>query len=443
VIDKRNIINFLFILSLPVYGVGTYIAAAFSPTIGFAFCYSPALAILLFYTIDLLYKRDFSFRLSAVYFLMLLFQLSAIVSLFIAMAKGLPETTLHLTISRAICIIAPFHAFIVVCLYNDNCRERLCRLTLWSLTGLLVINLVAYFGLGLTNALHSIDGRLNLPFFDGLYSGANILAITDLLILHYLLKAWKDPVKFVSLGAYFVFNFVLFYLINSRLSTLILFLVLLLLFFRGIRSSVVYFVSLLTIPILLSSGVLLYRILQQPIFVSLIQRVELEDVTTFNGRAYLWADAIDWLLHDQRGLLLGNGYKGHYFLDLVPDVVKLWNAEDSYQLHLHSTSLETLVCQGVVFYLVLCVLTFFVWRFYRRKHIEGAEEGAFFPVVIFLLFILQVDTFLYLDSMGFVIFALLMSQVVIRSPRAVTNETSAAAMPVPYDGFSTRDVVSV
>ena len=443
-IDKRDIINFLFIVSFPVYGIGSYIAATLSPSVGYFVSISPHLLIILFYCIDLVYKRTFTLRLNAAYVLMLVFQLSCIASLFIALANNLPEANLRLTIGRAISMITPFHAFIVVALYNDQHPDDLPRLTLLSLSLLLAINLIGYYGLGWTNAFHSIEGRLSLPFFDGFYSGANVLAIINIVVLYYLFISWRKTLLFLSLLAYFTFNFVLFYLINSRLSMLIFLLVVALVFSKLIRVKLIYFLSLLTIPFLLNSSMFLYEILQHPVFASLVQRVDINDVTTFNGRAYLWQDAMDWLYYDQRGLLFGNGYKGHYFLDLIPDVVTLWNAEDSHHLHLHSTSLETLVSQGVVFFLILCLVFYLTYSYYRERHRQGREEGAFFPVVVFLLFIMQVDTFIYLDSLGAVIFSLLISKSVIRDPvkinsPAVLKDSNApgnglpAVKLIPYD----------
>jgi hypothetical protein len=433
VIDKRNIVNFLFIVSFPIYGIGSYISASVSPSLGYFISIAPHISIIIFYCIDLLYKKTFTIRLNINYLLILVFQLSCIASLFIALNNNLPEANLRLTIGRSILLIAPFHAFIIVALYNDRHADHMPRLTLLSLSLLLAINLVAHLGLGWINVFHSIEGRLSLPFFDGFYSGANTLAVINLILLYYLAKSWRNTLLFVSIAAYFTLNFVLFYLINSRLSMLIFLLVLLLIFSKLIRAKAIYLLSMFTVPILLSSGLLLYSILQHPLFVSLIQRVDIDDITTFNGRAFLWRDALDWLFYDQRGLLFGNGYKGHYFLDLIPDVVKLWNAENSHHLHLHSTSLETLVCQGVVFFILLCVIFYLTYRYYRRKHKEGNEQGAFFPVVVFLLFIMQVDTFVYLDSLGCVIFALLASKTVIKDPIKINTINHLNGIPVlPY-----------
>ena len=64
------------------------------------------------------------------------------------------------------------------------------------------------------------------------------------------------------------------------------------------------------------------------------------------------------------------------------------------------------------------MLFYLVYRYYRRKHAQGNEEGAFFAVVVYMLFIMQVDTFLYLESFGSVIFSLMLSRIVIKDPLA-------------------------
>lgn len=409
---KRDIINFLFIISFPIYGIGNYISAVKSPSAGYLISISPHLLILLFYFIDLLYTREFKIRLNVYYFLMLLFLLSSIVSLFIALGKGLPESNLLLTVTKATLLIVPFHSFLMVVLYNEK-KGNFLKLTLLGLTLLLVVNWVGYFGMGLSNEVHSIEGRLNFPFLDGFYSGANLLAIIDLLILYYLQRSWNYPIRFVSLSAFFVTNLAMFFLINSRLSILVFFLVLGLCLFGIIRAKGLFLLSLFTIPILLGSGVLMYKVLQLPGLSSVLQRVNVEDVTTFNGRAFLWRDALDWLFNDQRGLVWGNGYKGHYFLDLISDVAKMWNEKEIHHMHLHSSTLEILVCQGLVFFVVFVILFYHIYQYFKRKHSTGQADGAFFPVVVFLLFIMQVDTFVYLDSLGFVIFSLLAARIAI------------------------------
>ncbi len=409
---KRDLINFLFIISFPMYGVGTYFSALKSPSAGYLISISPHLMILLVYSIDLLYYGEFGLRINAKYFLMLVFIVSSIASLFVALHKNLPESTLLLTVTKSLLLIVPFHSFIMVWLYNDA-KDSLLRLTLYSLSLLLAINLFGFFILGLSNGVHSIEGRINFPFLDGFYSGASLLAIINLFLLYFLKRTWNDPLRFASLASFFLVNLSFFFLINSRLTILVFVLVLALSLLGMIRLKGLFTFSMFTIPLLLSSGVLIYKVLQLPGLSSLLQRVDVEDVTTFNGRAFLWRDAMDWLLVDQQGLIWGNGYKGHYFLGLISDVAKLWNEKDIHHMHLHSTSMEILVCQGLVFFTIFVMLFYQVYSHYRERSRNDEEEGAFLPVVVFLLFIMQVDTFLYLDNLGFVIFSFLVARIVI------------------------------
>jgi hypothetical protein len=397
-----------------MFGIGTYISAIHSPSTGYIISVSPHLLILLFYFIDLLYSGEFKVRLNLNYYLMLTFLLGTIASFFIALSKGLPDATFIMTAAKTVLLIVPFHAFIIVLLYNERIGSFL-RLTLLSLSLLLAINLIGFFAFGLSNGLHSIEGRLNFPFLDGFYSGASLLAIINLMLLFYLKRSWSDPLRFTFFSFYFTFNLVLFFLINSRLTIMLFVLVLFLSLIGLIRIRGLYVVSMFTIPILLSSGLIIYKILQWPVFISILKRVDVEDVTTFNGRAFLWRDAMDWLLYDQQGLLLGNGHKGHYFLNLLSDVAKLWNERDVHHMHLHSTSMEILVSQGGILFILFAFLFYRIYLHYKQSHQLSKEEGSFLPVVVFLLFLMQVDNFLYMDGLGFVIFSLLVSKIVIDS----------------------------
>lgn len=437
---KRHIINTLFIISFPIYGLGTFIAPQ-SPSVGFMVSCLPHLLIILFYCVDVLYKRTVQARVNILYILMVVFLLSSIVSLFVAFGKDLPEMTFRQVATRSILLLAPFHSFVIMMLYQKG-EGEFVKLTLIGLSILLFINLIGNVAFGLTNPTHSIEGQLSFPFLDAFYSGASLIAIINLMLLYYLYKNYTSPLTFTTLSIYFISNLFLFYLINSRLVTLIFLLIFCMVIFRVVRVKGVFLVSLFTLPILLSSGLILYEILRHPTFASLLQRVDVEDVTTFHGRAYLWKDGIDWLLYDQRGLLLGNGYKGHYFIDMIPDVVKMWNARYSHHLHLHSTSLEILVCQGIFFFLIYCTIFYRTYMYFKRRHKKNRIDGALFPVVIFLLFMVQVDTFLYLDSFGAVIFALLVARaatakrpVKMASPIRIEDYYKPEKLP-QYDLYS-------
>ncbi|MBL6448118.1 hypothetical protein JMN32_17500 [Fulvivirga sp. 29W222] len=413
---KKDIINILFVASFPIFGLGTYISASKSPSLGYLVSAAPYVLIVLFYLVDLLYRREFQIRVNIWYLTVVLFLLSTVASLFIALGKNLPDTTQSLTIARSIVILMPFQAFVVVHLYNEKGTE-LVRLTFISLTLLLLINLVGYFALGLSNNLHSIEGRVNFPFIDGIYSGACLVAILSLMLAYYFRSAQKHIGWLTGWLVYFSLNLVLLFLINSRLTTMIFLVVLLLILLKAVRSvKSIYWVSVFTLPILLNTGLLIYKILNLPVFVSILKRVDLIDVSTFNGRAFLWQDAFNWLLYDQRGLLLGNGYRGHYFLEITSNVARLWNEQEAYHMHLHSTSLEILVSQGLFMLIIFFLLFYKALKYYRPALTNNEEKGMYLAILIFLLFIMEVDTFLYLESLGAIIFSWLLSYMVVDSP---------------------------
>src|SRR6185436_9079650 len=131
-LSKRDIINFLFVASFPLFGIGTYIAATRSPSGGYGFCVFAHLLIILFYLTDVLYKNEFHPRINAYYFLNCLYLLTCIVSVFRALYAGLPEANVAMTIVKSIVFVAPVNAFIIVVLYNDDRMERITRLTFLS-----------------------------------------------------------------------------------------------------------------------------------------------------------------------------------------------------------------------------------------------------------------------------------------------------------------------
>lgn len=415
-LDKRDIINFLFLVSFPVYGIGAYVSASVSPTLGYYISMSVHCVMILFYLIDLMYKKQFEVKVNTFYLVMLLYLISCSASLLVSLSRQTLHPNPVLMYSKMALLILPFHAFIVTFLYNDKRQDKIVNLTFNSLSLLLIINLVGFFGLGLKNGIHSIEGRVNFPFLDGLYSGACLLAVLNLMILYFMQRSLDNPLKFTYLLAYFSGNLVLLFFINSRLTILVFLVVFLLFLFnfsKGFKG--VFLISLLTLPILLNVGLLLYRILSLPVFVFIMQRVNLIDVTTFNGRALAWQRAIDWLIYDQRGLLFGNGNNGQYFLHLMPDIAKMWGVPEQYT-HLHSTILMIVIDQGLVGYTLLIVLFYKMFTYYKRKFQTGNREGVFFSVVIFVLIVMQIDIFVFQENLGAVLFSFLMAKAALKDP---------------------------
>jgi hypothetical protein len=157
---KRDIINFLFVISFPIYGIGSYISGSKSPTAGFVVSISAHLLIILFYFIDMLYKKEFQIKINRYFILTWLYLVTGIVSLFRALSNNLPEDNLPMTIAKCFLIATPVHAFIIVALYNEDEEGRIPKLAFISLSLLLLINMVGFYGLGLTNETHSIEGRV-------------------------------------------------------------------------------------------------------------------------------------------------------------------------------------------------------------------------------------------------------------------------------------------
>jgi O-antigen ligase len=413
-LNKRDIINFLFLISFPFYGIGSYVSGGFSPSVGYIVGVVPHLFIIIFYLVDLLYKNDIKVKVNWLYPVVILFQLTCVAALFVSLSKNMPSMNLIGNVTKSILLLVPFQAFVIVFLYNENHRENFVKLTFWSFTILLLINLIGFYGLGLTNEIHSIAGRLAMPFLDGFYSGACLLAILNLMILAFIKKSGNDPLKLTYLIGYFAVNLLLLYYINSRLAILIFFVVFIMFAFNlARRFRGVFLLSIFTLPILLNIGIIIFYILSLPVFVAIIQRVNLVDVTTFNGRSFLWQRAFDWMIFDQRGLLFGNGTSGHYFLHLIPDYAKKFGFAGEQNLHLHSTTLMTIVDQGIFGLALLLFLCYRIFRHYRTEFQKNSPDGVFFAAVIFLIFVMQVDTFCYLESLGYVILSLLAARMAV------------------------------
>ncbi|MBT1700339.1 hypothetical protein KK083_25860 [Fulvivirgaceae bacterium PWU4] len=413
-IYKRDIVNFLFVTSFSVVGLGRYVSGSMSPSLGYIVGLAPYLLILLFYGVNLLYKREFQIRLNRNYWLMLAFLLSTVISLFVSFRKNLPNLDFQFTMIRSVVLLVPFHAFLVVMLYNRG-KDNLFRLTLMGLNLLLFINVVGFYGLGLSNQVHAIEGRINFPFLEALYSGAGLVVIISLMVLYRLGSTWNYPLKFSGLLAYLLVNVFFLFYINSRLVIIIFIVVMLVYFFKlGNRFSYLFLCSFFTLPLLLNTGKLIYEILSLPVFVSLLQRVDMFDIITFNGRSLLWENVFDWMMFDQRGFIFGNGFQGHYFLGIEYDVAKLFGIKDLDSLHLHSAVLEIIVNQGIVGILLLMVIFFKTCRYFKKLYDQHASDGAFYYVLVFMMLLLHVDMLQYMDNFGSIVFSLLVARIVVK-----------------------------
>lgn len=415
-LDKREFINFLYTASFPMYGIGSYVTANINSPVGQVISICIHVAILLFYIVDILYKKDFHIRVNGLFLWMVAFQISCVGAFFIALSKNPPFINEIVSYTRSGIILFPYYAFIAVCLYNEKNSEKLVALTFNSLTIMLFLNLIGFYVFGLTNGTHTIEGRVSLPFIDGMYSGACMIAILNLMLFYYMRKAIlnADGFRFTYLLLYFLLNLLLLFSINSRLANLIfLFVFMLAILNIAHKFKGLFLIGIFFVPLLLNLGYVLYQILSLPVFKVIMQRVDLKDVTTFNGRSYAWTKAIDWLLNDQTNIIFGNGHNGHYFLHLMTNIAKLWGVRET-DTHLHSTSLSILVDQGIVGALLLVIISYRAYMYFKNKLSLGKDEGILFAAMVFILIVMQVDMFVYRECTGAVILALLVAMASIQ-----------------------------
>jgi len=421
VLSKRKLINNLFLLAFPFYGIGMYRGYKGNFSEGLIVAVLPFLLILFIHSLDLVYRRTASNMVGRVYWVGLLYLLSLVGSMWKAFSEGFPGLNLLNTICYTILFLAPFHAAIVVQIRNRDQEDfDFARLLLNGLSLLVVVNLLG-LAAGMQNVVHKFEGRLNMPFLRGIYDAAHLMSVINLMLLFYLKDFVRKPVAFlVSLTLYLV-NMAVMLNVNSRLSFLMFLILTLLFMFRLMRTvRLVFPISLLTMPILVNGALLVYWFITLPVFAAIFSRVDKEDVTTFNNRTYVWEEAWNWLLDDRRGLLFGNGYQGQYLLSGWEAIGRIFMAKDPRDVHMHSTFLQIVISQGVVGYLLFVALMWYAFSYYRKQYLAGTLEAPLFAAVVYLLFIWQIDIICYgIDFGNPLIFCLL--SVVVMDPRFITR----------------------
>jgi hypothetical protein len=399
-IRKSQLVNALFLVGFPAFGYGTFYGAENALSKGMMISVAPFMAIILFYFIDALYRQRVERLLTRTWWLCMIYIGTLAVSMFVGMRNGIPGVQSGNVVLSCLVFLAPFNAAVVVLFYNrDRPEFDFTRLLFTGLGLLLAMNVLGYL-VGI-RAFGDNGDHVTLPYFRGRYTGVHVISVVCLMLMFHLRAPGRRPVLYALALAGVLVCVVFMVLINSRMSFMI-FLFLTVLFstkaIKVVRG--LYFTSLFTIPLLLSSSLLVYQVISQPFFASILKRVSKEDVTTFNGRSYMWSSVGDWALNDRTGLLLGNGFKGHYELHLFDHVALLWNEGHAYNLHSHSTFTEVLVAQGVLGVALLYVLFWRGFKYYRARYLEGGMEAPMFAGFAYLLFIWQLDIFCYGTDIG-------------------------------------------
>lgn len=413
-IKKSTIVNTLYILSFTFFGIGNYVTKTVNFSVGNTLGILPLLAIASFYVVDLIFKKEFNVKLTLLYLFLLIFIALCIKSFFVAYWNGHPGFNNINTYSLSIYIFFISHTALIVHFYNSEDHEfSISDLLFWGLSLFLVINLLGYFA-GMRNQGHNITGRINLPFSLGIYDTANTVAILNLLIIGKWMGKYRNESNLLLI-IYFVVNLVLMLGFNSRLSILI-FLVISLFSLIGLlkRYNILYFLAFFTIPLLLGFADLIFRILQLPVINNLVKRATYDDVTGFNGRREIWQKGIDWFLNQGTGFLWGNGYSGHFYIGLLDDLSEFWHKSSSLTFHMHSSALEYLLSIGILGLLPFLILIYQCILFIVKQNRLGHKDGIMLGVVFYLLFLLQIDNYVYVLNMGFLIIFSIISSVILK-----------------------------
>lgn len=423
VISKTSIVNTLFVLAFPIYGIGNYLSFKLNFSGGMIISVSCFLAILLFYGLDRLYQGFAETMVNRKFLVGLFFVLSIANSMWVSLFNAFPGLNFLNTASTSVMLIVPFLAAVVVQVYNRaNDDFDFAWMVFKSLSFMILVNLAGYAA-GLRNLVHWFPGRINLPFAMGIYDASHLMSILNLMLIFYLKDFVKRPVRFMLLLGFFMLNMAVMLDVNSRLSMMIYLLITVLFLVNAMKVvRGLYAISLFTMPLIMSFALLIYEILSLPVFAAVMQRVTKEDVTTFNGRTYIWNAMADWALHDRRGMIFGNGYRGQYQVRLLDFLAVLWGEKHSYNFHLHSTFLEITMDQGIVGLVAFYLIVWYTYSFYRRKYLANTIESPLFAASVYLMFIWQIDIFVSGMDVGNPIYFCLFSMAVINE-KYITRKT--------------------
>ena len=426
-ISKTKLVNTLYTLGFPIYGLGTYVMfqSGGKWTSGLFLTTVPFLLILFFYLIDVLYRQGFTPVINRNFWLCCAALVSIIASLFLGLHYHSPVLKPANAAVMGIQFSVPFLAAVVVQVYN-KARDDFDWTTM-ILRGLLLLEAVNVLGMGagLHNKMHSFEGRASFPFVLGIYEAAHLLAVINLMLLFYLNDFQRKPLRFFGVLLLFLFNMAIIMSVNSRLSFMIFFLLVVLFLTKGIKAAKGLFtISLLTMPLMMSFGLLIYAILSLPFFVAILSRVDKKDVTTFNGRTYIWESAFDWAANGGPNLIFGNGYNGQYRLRMLDHVAKMWGESDSYNLHMHSAWLEIFVNQGIVGVALMYMVYWQVFKNYRVEYQKRTAMAPLFAAVCYLMFDWQIDISGYSYYLGWMLLFALMAPLCIKVS-AVTGKRKA------------------
>lgn len=420
-LSKTKLINALFLIGFTCYGIGNYLLNKRTYSEGVVFSSIPFVAIVLIFLLDIIYKRKFTPMVNFNFKLVMGFIALMVIGMWVGLRVGYRGLGPLNVSTTSVLYVVPFCAAVIVHIYNrHNDDFNWGKMLMQSIGLFLAVNMLGMLA-GIPNLIHGFAGRLDFPFSMGIYTNAHTFALFALALTFYIRDFARRPLNFMMIGGVFMICLVVIADLNSRLSIMIFFVFLLLFVTHSIKAAKgLYTISLFTMPLLISFSHLVYTIISQPFFASLLGRVSKEDVTTFNGRTYIWEAIGEWAFMDRRGLLFGNGHMGQDKLDLLLHMEDLGWGNPSV-IHLHSTFLEVLVDQGLIGLILLYIIVYKGFVYYRDQYLRRTEEAPLFAIFCYLLFIWQIDIFCYGMDLGYPLLMILLSPLCI-DPKWVTRK---------------------
>ncbi|HRD54039.1 MAG TPA: hypothetical protein PKY96_15475, partial [Flavobacteriales bacterium] len=193
-IRKSQLFTALFILGFPVFGFGTYYGLKGSISQGMIISVAPFVAIVLMHWIDAVYRHDVRRAFTTTGWLGLAYIGTLMVSQFVALRGGIPGVLTGNVLLSCLLYIMPFAAAVVVCIHGRQDPDfDFGKVLFLGLSALLAINVLGYFG-GVRAIGHAFEGRANLPFLRGIYTGAHLLSVWALMLLVRMRGAAQRPV---------------------------------------------------------------------------------------------------------------------------------------------------------------------------------------------------------------------------------------------------------
>ncbi|MBK8708131.1 MAG: hypothetical protein IPN30_06510 [Flavobacteriales bacterium] len=335
----------------------------------------PFLGIIFLHVYDLFKGRKVRVMVGRLYWIALLFLLSLVAAMWKALSEHFPGASVANTVAYSILFLAPFHGSIIVHIRNRDAEDfDFAKLVLKGMATLILLNVLGVAA-GISNVLHNIEGRIDLPFMLGIHSSAHLLAMTNLILMFYMKDFAKKPRAFMVLFAFYMLNMALMLSVNSRLSFMTFLILSGLFFFRTIgreRGSPHF--SLFTMPLLTNFAPAC--VLGPDLAIHGGHRISCEQ----SGRHHL-QQSYDCL---GRGLeLVERMTERHPVWQGVPrsihlkgwdHIAEVFNVRYSYLVHTHSTFMQTLVTQGSVGYGLFLFVMWHLFKFYRDRFMKGTRR---------------------------------------------------------------------